>query len=134
MSALSLFSQTTNIETSSGGSPMLVIAYLALIALVIVAFWRVFEKAGKPGWAAVIPIYNAYIILKIVNRPGWWLLLYLIPIVNLIVYIVVSVDLAKAFGKSTAFGIFGLWLFSFIGYLILAFGEAEYKKSAPASV
>jgi hypothetical protein len=102
--------------------------YGGLIAEVfsIIAFWKVFTKAGRPGWAAIIPLYNVYTLLKVAGRPGWWLILYFIPIVNLVISIVVAIDVAKAFGKSAAFGFFGLWLFSIIGYLILGFGEATY--------
>jgi hypothetical protein len=95
--------------------------------IVIAGMWKTFQKAGHPGWAAIIPIYNVYIMLKIAGRPAWWLLLLLIPIVNIVVDIVVAMDVAKAFGKSKAFGIFGLWLFSFIGYIILGFGEPKFK-------
>lgn len=104
-----------------------VIVSIAIWLLSIVAFWRVFEKAKKPGIASIIPIYNVYVVLKIVGRPGWWLFLYLVPIVNVFVHLVVALDTAKAFKKSTAFGIFGLWIFSLIGYMILGFGDAKYK-------
>jgi len=95
--------------------------------LSIIAMWRTFQKAKQPGWAAIIPFYNLYILLKIVGRPGWWLILFLIPLVSLIISIVVAIDLAKAFGKSTAYGVIGLWLFSIIGYFMLGFGKATYK-------
>lgn len=107
--------------------------FMALViwVLSIIAFWRVFEKAGQPGWAAVIPFYNLYVLVKVAGRPGWWFLLLLIPFVNVIVMLVIALDVAKAFGKSTAFGVVGLWLFSIIGYMILGFGDAKYlrKKS-----
>ncbi len=98
--------------------------------LLVIAMWQVFQKAGQPGWAALVPIYNTYILLKIAGRPWWWLLLLFIPIVNVVVLIIVSLDVAKKFGKSGVFGFFGLFLFSIIGYMILAFGSATYKKSA----
>jgi len=124
MQTLTLFAQATSKSSDSSAS----IAVGIIIAVIgIVALWRVFQKAGRPGWAAIIPLYNVYIMLKMAGRPGWWLILYLIPIIGLIVHIVVSIDLAKAFGKSGAFGFFGLWLFSIIGYLVLAFGDAKYK-------
>lgn len=110
-----------------GGAPGIII-FLAFVVLMIVSYWKVFVKAGKPGWASIIPIYNTYITLKIVGRPGWWLLLYLVPLVNLVVHLVVCLDLAKAFGKGSAFGVFGLWLFSFVGYPMLAFGDTTYKQ------
>lgn len=112
------------------------VTVIALVAVLIgvVVWWRIFTKAGQPGWAAIIPIYNVYVMLKLIGRPGWWLLLFLIPIVNLVVSIVVAIDLARSFGKGTAFGLIGLWLFSVIGHLILAFGSAEYRGPAAATV
>lgn len=115
--------------TDSGSSLGVLLVYLIVAVIGIVAAWKVYAKAGKPGWAAIIPIYNVYVLLKIVGRPGWWLILFLIPFVNFVVSIIVAIDLAKAFGKSTAFGVVGLWLFSLIGYLILAFGDATYQGS-----
>lgn len=110
----------------AGVSPIVIILYLAIIVLLIASMWSIFSKAGQPGWAAIIPIYNIYVLLKLVGRPGWWLILYIIPLVNLVISIVVSLDLAKAFGKGGAFGFFGLWLLPFIGYPILGFGRARY--------
>lgn len=118
-------------EPDGGGGAPFVIIYLAFWLLFIIAGWRLFEKAGQPGWAALIPIYNAYIMLKIVGRPGWWLLLFLIPIVNLAIWIIVALDLAKSFGQSTAFGV-GLIFLSVIFMLILAFGDARYVGPAAA--
>ena len=101
-----------------------------IFIIVVIGLWKLFVKADEPGWAAIIPIYNYYVILKIVGRPWWWLLLLLIPIVNLIVSIIVAIDLAKSFGKDAAYGVILLWLFSVIGYLILGFGDAEYQGPA----
>lgn len=109
---------------------MLPLLCLALVVLLIAGFWRVFTKAGQPGWAAIIPIYNVYILLKIAGRPAWWLLLFLIPIVSLVIAIIVAIDVAKAFGKGTGFGI-GLALLGPIFYSILGFGDATYQ-GAPA--
>ncbi len=116
----------------AGVSPVVVIIYLAIIVLMVAALWRVFTKAGRPGWAAIIPIYNIYVLLKVAGRPGWWVILFLIPLVNLVVSIIVSIDVAKAFGKGGAFGFFGLWLFSVIGYPILGFGKARYLGTTHA--
>jgi len=137
--SLSVLAQITNDalvtseSSSAGGGTTMVMTlfYLIFAVLVIAGLWKTFQKASKPGWGAIIPIYNIYLILKVAGRPGWWILLYLIPIVGLIVHIVVSLDVAKAFGKSAAFGIIGLWLFSAIGFLILGFGDAKYA-GAPA--
>jgi hypothetical protein len=113
-----------------GGTMMLV--FLALAVVFIIGVWKVFEKAGQPGWAALIPIYNAYILLKIAGRPGWWLLLFLIPLVNLVIAFVVAIDIAKAFGQSTVFGVVLLFLLGGIGYLVLGFGD--YRYVGPAGV
>jgi hypothetical protein len=117
---------------SEGVSPVVIIIYLAVLVLLFASLWRIFSKAGRPGWAAIIPIYNIYVLLKIAGRPGWWLILYLIPLVNLIISIVVSIDIAKAFGKGGAFGFFLLWLLGIIGYPILGFGNARYVGTAHA--
>lgn len=124
MTSLTLFAQSVNngSDTSSYAGGGGVLGILAVIGL-----WQMFKKAGKPGWAAIIPFYGIYVMLKMVNRPGWWLILYLIPFVNIITHLVVALDIAKAFGKSTVFGIFGAWLFPFVGYLMLGFGDATYK-------
>ncbi len=106
------------------------IIQLAIIFAIIAGFWKVFTKAGHPGWASIIPIYNAYILLKIAGKPGWWLLLLLIPIVNIVIGIIVALEVAKAFGKGAGFGI-GLALLGFIFYPILGFGSATYQGAAP---
>ncbi len=91
---------------------------------------KIFTKAGKPGWASLIPFYNAYILLLIIGRPGWWLLFFFVPCVNMALSILISIELAKAFGRSVKFAIFGLIIFSFIGYPLLAFGDAKYKRAS----
>jgi Family of unknown function (DUF5684) len=96
---------------------------LALIA--IIAWWKVFTKAGHPGWACLIPIYNLYILIKIAGKPGWWIILFLIPVVNFVIAIIVHIGVANNFGKSALFGL-GLAFLPFIFYLILAFGDAQY--------
>ncbi len=111
---------------------MALLFWLAVAVVIIIGGWKVFEKAGQPAWAILIPFYNAYIMLKIAGRPGWWLLLYLIPIVNLVIAIIVAIDIAKAFGQSAVFGFFLLFLLGGIGYLILGFGNYPYQ--GPAAV
>jgi len=98
---------------------------LAFIGLMIASMWKVYTKAGQPGWAAIIPIYNIIVLLKIVGKPWWWVIGFLIPFVNFILMIVISVLLAKSFGKGIGFAI-GLILLGFIFYPILAFGDATY--------
>ena len=99
--------------------------YLAIIVVAIVAYWKIFTKAGEEGWKSIIPIYNIIILLKIVGRPWWWLLLMLIPFVNFIVLIIIMNDLSKSFGHGLGFTL-GLIFFSFIFYLILGFGGSKY--------
>lgn len=119
---------------SNSGGALGTLVYLAILALMIVAMWKVYVKAGQPGWASIIPFYNLYVLLKIAGRPGWWFWLFLIPFVNIVTIIVVSLDVAKVFGKSAVFGVFGLILFPFVGYPMLGFGDASYKGvSAPAA-
>ena len=94
--------------------------------LTIIALWPVFVKGGYPGWGAIIPIYNVYVLTKLAGYHGATILLYLIPIFNIIWGIVISLGLAKAFGKGGAFGFFMLWLLSLIGYFILGYGRAQF--------
>lgn len=101
------------------------VLYLALVVLVIASLWVIFTKAGKPGWACLIPIYNIIVLLEIVGKPWWWLLLYLVPVVN-IVYLVWTFNLlSKSFGKGVGFTL-GLIFLGFIFFPILAFSDAKY--------
>ena len=102
------------------------VVQLAIIIFLIASIWKVFTKAGQPGWASIIPIYNIIVMLQIVGRPWWWILLLLIPIVNLVIFIIISIDMAKSFGKGAGFGI-GLFLLGIIFYPILGFGSATYQ-------
>ena len=110
----------------SAPGPIFWICYFAVIILLIASIWKVFSKAGQPGWAAIIPIYNIYVMCKVAGRPGWWLILMLIPFVNFIIWIILCVDIAKAFGKGAGFGV-GLALLGFIFFPILGFGSAQYQ-------
>ena len=87
--------------------------------------WKIFTKAGKPGWAAIIPIYNIIVLLEIVGKPVWWIILLLIPLVNFFVMIYVAHLLAKSFGKDIVMTIL-LIILPFVGYPMLAFGDAKY--------
>lgn len=87
-------------------------------------------KAGKPGWAAIIPIYNIIVLLQIADKPLWWIILFLIPLVNLIMAILVSIAVAEKFGKGAGFGV-GLALLGLFFYPILGFGDAQYQGAKP---
>lgn len=108
---------------------MLIVFYIAILILVLAGYWKTFEKAGHQGWACIIPIYNMYILCLIAEKPGWWVLLMLIPIVNIIVILIVNMEVARAFGQGTGFGI-GLTFLSFIFYPMLGFGDYTYQASA----
>ena len=125
---LPLFLAQTDYETQAKAAPGPVfwICYFAVIILLIAAIWKVFSKAGQPGWAAIIPIYNLYVMCKVAGRPGWWLLLCLIPFLNLIILIILNFDIAKKFGKSGGFAV-GMILLPFIFWPILGFGSAQYQ-------
>ncbi len=99
---------------------------VAILIFMIVANWKIYTKAEQKGWACLIPFYNFYVLLKIVGKPGWWLLLMFIPIVNFIIAIWVTNLLSISFGKGVGFTL-GLIFLPFIFYPILGFGDAEYR-------
>jgi len=99
---------------------------LLVVLVVLVAFWKIFEKAGEPGWKCLIPVYNAYMLVIIAGKPGWWFILFFVPIVGIIINLLVCLGLANRFGKGNLYGI-GLFLLGPIFYLHLAFSDAEYQ-------
>jgi hypothetical protein len=113
-----------------GGVFMLI--WLAVAALFIASLWKLYTKAGKPGWAAIVPIYQVIVLLEIVGRPIWWIALLFIPFANMIVGIILAIDLAKSFGKDMGFAI-GMVLLSFIFLPMLAFGDARYVGPSAAA-
>ena len=119
----------------AGGVLMVTMAVaLAIVAVGIAGLWKVFTKAGQPGWAVLVPFYNVLIVLRIVGRPDIWLLFCLIPGVSVVIGIILCVDLAKSFGKDTLFAI-GLILLPIVFFPILGFGDARYlgPSVAPAT-
>ena len=101
------------------------ILYLAFLVVMIAAGWKVFEKAGQPGWASIIPIYNIIVMLKIIGKPWWWIFMFCIPLVNIIFLVWATNMLSKSFGKTEGFTA-GLIFLGFIFYPILGFGDARY--------
>jgi hypothetical protein len=145
MSVLSLLAATnynyySNSPEDIGGAIAILIVYtvIGIVAYLISSFlfYKVFKKAGRPGWAAFIPVYNYWILFEMAGKPGWWALLIIpsiIPFVGLlfslaflVLTLLMTLELAKRFGKSQVFAIFGLWLFSIVGYAILAFDDSKY--------
>ncbi len=119
----------TSVDTSqmAGFGVGYLIFCLVVMVVAIVAQWKIFTKAGRPGWYSLIPIFNIYQMFKIAGLSGWMILLFFVPVVGaLIASILLAINLAKAFGKGTGFAL-GLIFLSFIFMLILAFGSAEYQ-------
>ena len=114
---------------AAGAALFLFLIYAVVIVVYIAGMWKAFEKAGQPGWAAIIPIYNIYIWTKIVGREAWWILLFLIPCVNIIAAVVLSIDMAKSFGKTEIYGI-GLAFLGIIFWPMLGFGDSRYLGPA----
>ena len=127
------YTYTTSSYSSSGpihwGIILIFLGFYAVIALLmIISFWKVFTKAGKPGWASFIPIYNIWIIFELTGYPGWWSLLLLVPLVNLfpsVIALMAYYKLGQLFGKSSGFSVC-LVLFPYITFPMLAFGSAQF--------
>ena len=115
---------STNAAASAGmGIGMLF--WLIVVGISIAAMWKIFTKAGKPGWAAIVPIYNLIVLFDIVGRPLWWIVLFFVPFVNFVIAIILVVDLAKVFGKGAGFAV-GMLLLPIVFYPMLGFGSAQY--------
>lgn len=138
---------TTTVDGDAGGvlglavfGGFFMIIWLAVLAVMVVSYWKIFVKAGREGWISIIPFYNTWTLAEIVGKPGWWGLLPLlmvIPIINfiawipvMVVFVLIAIELAKVFGKDSVFAIL-LILLPVVGFPILAFSDAKYK--APAS-
>jgi len=115
-------------ETQGGGTAGMIflVVWLVVCLVILAGVWKVFAKAGQPGWGVLVPIYNAYLITRIAQRPAWWLILMFVPIVNILAAVVLSMDIAKHFGKGPGFGV-GLAFLGPIFYPILGFGGAQYS-------
>jgi len=120
------------LPTAGASLGALMVFGLLLGLVMLIANWLVYTKVGKPGWVVLIPIYNLVVLLEIVGRPRWWLLLLLIPIVNVFLLFIIGFDLARSFGKGPGFAL-GLIFLSPIFLLILGFGGAEYASTVVPS-
>ncbi len=120
-------------EYEFGGiSPALTVIWLAVMILEIASMWVLFSKAGKPGWASIIPIYNVFVFLKIGGKPGWWIILMLIPFVNIIIGIIALSAFLKAFGKQGAGPVLLALFFGYIYFPYLAFSKGVRHQGVPA--
>ena len=135
-----LIAQVTTSTSGNVGAGSVIgsVVWLVVVVAMIAALWKVFQKAGRPGWAALIPIYNTITMLRVTGRSGWWFLGFMVPLLNIFVAIRLVFDLAKVFGRGIGFG-FGLLFLFPIFVLILAFGDAQYvgrngdNRSTPLS-
>jgi hypothetical protein len=126
--ALALLQDNTSTGISPAGAAMgmgMMLVWCVVVLILIISMWKIFTKAGKPGWAAIVPIYNLIVMLEIACKPIWWFILMLIPLVNIIVIIIVLIEIAKRFGKGVGFAI-GMLILPFIFYPMLAFGDSKY--------
>jgi hypothetical protein len=98
---------------------------IALAILMIVCQWKIFEKAGQPGWACLIPIYNLIVMFQIAKKPEWWVILCFVPFVNIVISFIMIFAIAEKFGKSGGFAI-GMILLPYIFFPVLAFGDSRY--------
>lgn len=96
--------------------------------LIMICLWRIFIKAGQPGWAAIIPLYNLYILIRVAGEPNWWFILMIIPVFNVIIYFALCIAISQRFGRGAGFTL-GLFFLPFIFYPILAFSDAQYSPA-----
>ena len=127
------FAQNAELQTvaAAGGAIFMVfmLAALALSVVMIAGMWALFTKAGKPGWMAIIPILNAWVLVEISGRSALWFVLMFIPLVNLVAILLIWMDVAKSFGKGPEYGI-GLLLLPYVFVPVLGFGSAQYTPQA----
>lgn len=123
--------QAAAVAAGMGFFVMISCVMTVIAVFCIVSMWKIFTKANKPGWPAIIPFYNVIVLLEVVGRPAWWLALLIVPGVNLVCGIIVMIDLAKSFGKTVGYGL-GLAILSIIFWPMLAFGSAQYQGPAAA--
>jgi hypothetical protein len=110
------------------GVLFLLLFFFIVSILMLISMWKIFNKAGQPGWASIIPIYNIIVVINIGGKSGWWFLTLLIPLVNIVTLIIILNDFSKAFGKGFGFTL-GLFFLGFIFFPILAFGDSRYVGS-----
>ena len=137
LAAADLFAQNNN-AGGGGGAGILagLMAYLVFVFVIsiisIIGMWKVFEKAGQPGWAAIVPIYNIYILtIEIAKKEMLWFILFVVGCVicgplAIIAMFVINIEVANKFGKGAGYGV-GLTLLGFIFYPMLGFGSARYR-------
>jgi hypothetical protein len=119
------------VEGAAAGSTSSSLFSLVIAVVVVASLWKVFAKAGEPGWAAIVPVYNLVVVLRIAQKPIWWIVLFFIPVANLVAVILTGIAIAQRFGKGTGFGV-GVGLLPMVFYPLLAFGDARYQAAKAA--
>jgi hypothetical protein len=122
-----MYDDAYSAESVAGLGIVFWIFYFIIIIFMIVVQWKIYVKAGKPGWGCIVPIYDFILKLQIACRPIWWIFLMLIPVVNIVIAIIILFDIAKAFGKGSGFAI-GMLFLPIIFFPILAFDSSEYTE------
>jgi hypothetical protein len=116
----------TDVGVAVAGGGLILFFQISLIVISVIGMWKLFSKAGKPGWATIVPVYNTIVLIDIAKKPLWWILLLFIPIVNIVFAIKIMASISKNFGRGTGTTV-GLIFLPMIFMLILGFGSAEYK-------
>ena len=131
MNLLAQVEVTTTSDSSGSGLGIALIVIYAVIGIVaLIGLWKTIDKTGQPGawallWLICFPI-GTIPFLKATGRPTWWVVLFFIPIVNIVMWVILCIDIAKSFGKGAGYGI-GLWLLPFIFFIMLGFGKDQYR-------
>jgi len=112
-------------QQCGGGSGAAFLIALLIAVFMIVSMWKIYAKAGQPGWGCLVPFYNIVLMLRIAGKPGWWLIFFFIPVINLVVQIVMLIDVARNFGRGGWFAA-GLIFLPIVFFPILAFGDSKY--------
>jgi len=124
------FAQTTtnaaDAQLSAGSVASLSLIYLVLIILIATGIWRMFEKAGKPGWAALVPLYREWNMVQMTGKSLWWFFLLFVPLVNFVIIVRLYIEVARAFGKRGSYALMMVF-FPFVAFPTLGFGAARYK-------
>ncbi|MCT9821384.1 DUF5684 domain-containing protein [Microbacterium sp. W1N] len=126
---MTAFASATLESQYAAFQPVGIIIAVIWYLILVIALWKVFTKAGYAGWLAIIPIVNTFVLVKIAGYSAWMGLLYLIPIVNVIFHIIVSLRIGRGFGHGAAFSIFFLWLLTAIGFLVIGYGSDTYNRA-----
>ena len=127
-----IYPEGTRTASNPGSATIAIVFFAATLLacfILIASYWRLFTKAGKPGWAILVPIYNMIVMQQLSGKPLWWLLLYFVPFVNIVIAIICTFALAENFGKGKGFGL-GLLLLPWIFAPMLAFGDAAFVGPA----